>query len=129
MDQSRYVEWYPRIPSLAVCRLSYDDGCLEVNGLYKDGMLAVNIKFSGVLFSSISYEGVRLRLIEDLETPVSLVLVDKSSDLIRWVKDESFRARDLREARHYLIFIGNEVVDVISVEEPEICQPQVSGPG
>lgn len=74
----------------------------------------------GVLTVRISDEGVRLRLIEKLGKDNSLVLVDLESQLLSWVFEEGLHARDIRQAKHFIVLMGEEVYDIVSFSDLRI---------
>lgn len=122
MVQSRYQARSKQIDSVTALKLIYDDGDLRIQGLDHEGTLVVELRFRDVLLTRIAPEGVRLRLLPDLETTRSLVLTDEQSDLITWVIEEGLHTRDMRQAKHFLVLIGEEIVDVVSLSEPEVSQ-------
>lgn len=65
---------------------------------------------------------VRLKLLPELGTERGLVLIVEQSELIAWVLEEGLHTRDMRQAKHFLVFIGEEIVDVVSLSEPEILR-------
>ena len=103
-------------------KLIYDDGDLRIEGLDRAGSRVFELRFPDVLFTRITDEGVRLRLLPELGETRGLVLTDERSELITWVHDEGLRSRDMRDAKHFLVFAGQEIVDVVALSEPEISK-------
>jgi hypothetical protein len=120
MDQNRFRKLYADVDGVIALNLIYDDGDLRVQGLDRDSEPLVTLRFSPVLLTRIADEGVRLRLLRELPPMHALVLVDQQSELVSWVFDEGLETRDMRDVRHFMIFIGQEIVDVIAFDEPEI---------
>jgi hypothetical protein len=124
MDRSRYKTRYAQIDAVAALKLTYDDGDLRIQGLDRGASLVVELRFRDVLLTRISPEGVRLRLLPELGTERGLVLTDEQSELITWVLEEGLHTRDMRQAKHFLVFVGEEIVDVVSLSEPNILKKQ-----
>ncbi|MDE2150339.1 MAG: hypothetical protein KGJ55_11050 [Gammaproteobacteria bacterium] len=107
-------------------KLVYDDGDLRVQGLDRSAKPLVTLRFlSDVLLIRIVDEGVRLRLLREMPPMRALLLVDQQSELVRWVFDEGLETRDMRDVRHFMIFIGQEIVDVIAFDDPKITMHHV----
>ena len=124
MARNRYKILITQIESVVALKLIYDDGDLSIQGLDREGTLVVELRFRDVLLTRISPEGVRLRLIPELGAKRSLVLTDEQSELITWVLEEGLHTRDMRQAKHFLVFVGEEIVDVVSLSEPEVLSKQ-----
>lgn len=120
MVQSRYKAYFANVDSSVALKLIYDDGDLHIHGLDSKGILVVELHFRDVLLTRISPEGVRLRLLTELGEKSGLVLIDDQSKLIGWVLEEGLRTRDMSQAKHFLVFLGEEIVDVVSLSDPEI---------
>jgi hypothetical protein len=117
---SRYKQYYPLLDTVSALKLTYDDGELRIEGLNHVSSQVVELLFHDVLLTRISLEGVRLKLLPELGTERGFVLIDKQSELITWVQEEGLNTRDMSQAKHFLVFAGEEIVDVVSLSEPEI---------
>jgi hypothetical protein len=120
MAKSKYETFAEDVDSVAKLKLVYDDGDLRVQGLDHSDSLVVELRFRDVLTTRISYEGVRLRLLRELKSRGGFVLKVKQSELIEWVHDEGLQTRDLTHAEHFFVFVGEEVVEVVALSDPEI---------
>jgi len=120
MVRSRFKTYFARIDSLAALKLIYDDGDLRIQGLDRGSSPVIELRFRDVLLTRISPEGVRLRLLPELGAERDLVITDEESELITWVLEEGLHTRDMRQAKHFLVFVGEEIVDVVSLREPEV---------
>jgi len=117
---NRYKQYYPLLDTVAALKLTYDDGELRIEGFDHASSRIVELLFRDVLLTRISPEGVRLRLLPELGIERGLVLTDEQSELINWVQEEGLDTRDMRHAKHFLVFVGEELVDVVSLSEPEV---------
>ena len=118
----RYKEHFPEVNSVAIMKLVYDDGDLRIEGSDRKRSRVVELHFRDVLLTRITPEGVRVRLLPELAGVRGLVLTDEQSELITWVHDEGLRTRDMREAKHFLVFLPEEIVDVVALSDPEITK-------
>ena len=119
---NRFKQHFARVDSVSAMKLIYDDGDLRIEGLDRAGSRVFELRFPDVLLTRITDEGVRLRLLPELGGVHGLVLTDEQSELITWVHDEGLRTRDMREAKHFLVFAGEEIVDIVALSEPEISK-------
>jgi hypothetical protein len=119
----RFKQLYKQVGSIAVSKLIYDDGILLIQGFDRHHSLVVEISFPDILTVRISGEGVRLRLIGELDITNSLVLVDEDSQLLTWVLEEGLHTRDMEFAKHFIVLVGEEIYDVVSISEPQITSP------
>jgi hypothetical protein len=122
---NRHKQHAAQLESVAALKLIYDDGDLRIEGLDRTGSRVVELRFRDVLLTRITDEGVRLRLLQELGTERSLVLTDEQSELIAWVREEGLQTRDMRQAKHFLVFVGEEIVDVVALSDPEISKTRV----
>lgn len=122
---NRYKQHYPLLGTVVALKLTYDDGELRIEGVDHVSSRVVELLFRDVLLTRISPEGVRLKLLPELGTERGLVLTDEQSELITWVQEEGLDARDMRQAKHFLVFVGEEIVDVVSLSEPEVLSGYV----
>jgi hypothetical protein len=106
---------FPRISKIV-----YDDGILQVDGHDLEGLLRVRVLFPDPLFVRISDEGVRLRLQQEIGADQSFIFTDEDSPLLAWVAEEGLHTREMQQARHFIIVIGEEIVDVVSFSGPEV---------
>lgn len=119
----RFEEYYSLHADIMSSHLTYDDGILCIRGLDRAKMAVVEITFNDILLFRGTDEGVRLRLWRDLGMMRALVLIDKQSDIISWFLHESLETRDLTLAKHYIVSVGEEVFDILSISEPCISPP------
>ncbi|QGM97938.1 hypothetical protein [Methylocystis parvus] len=101
----------------------YDDGLLRIHGFDRANVAVVEIRFNDALLIRITDEGARLKLWRDLGTMRALILIDQQSDLLNWLFQENFQSRDLGLAKHYIISVGEEVFDIVSISEPYVSEP------
>jgi hypothetical protein len=101
-------------------KITFEDGCLRLEGADGDGKPVFMASFDGILLFRVADEGARLRLIRSGQYKNDLVAEILQSHLITWLKDESLDSRDISQLKHFLIFLGEEIVDVISFTEPKI---------
>jgi hypothetical protein len=120
---NRFKQHFARVDSVSAMKLIYDDGDLRVEGLDRAGSRVFELHFPDVLLTRITDEGLRLRLLPELQTAEhGLVLTDEQSELIPWVHEETLGSRDLRQAKHFLVFAGQEIVDVVALSDPKISK-------
>lgn len=118
--KNRYKTHYQPIDSVTALKLIYDDGDLRIQGLDNSEVLVVELHFQDVLLTRICPEEIRLRLLPELEETNGFVFSDQQSELIKWVDQEGLGTRDLSQAKHFLVFAGEEVVDVVALSEPAL---------
>ena len=46
--------------------------------------------------------------------------MDEESQLLSWIFEEGLHTRDMKLAKHFIVFVGEEVYDVVSFSEPRI---------
>jgi len=100
--------------------LIYDDGELLIQGFDLRNSLVVEISFPDILVVRLSDEGVRLRLLDELGAFNPFVIIDEESQLLGWIQEESLHTRNTGLAKHFVIFAGEEIYDVVSFTEPRI---------
>ena len=120
MERSRYKRWIKQVDSVVALKLVYDDGELRILGLDRASSVTVELYFQDILLIRISPEEVRLRLFQELGTVQSLVLIDEQSELIDWLSEEGLHTRDMRQSKHFIVFIGEEIIDVVSLSKPKV---------
>ncbi|MEE7545960.1 hypothetical protein HF319_01905 [Xanthomonas sp. Kuri4-1] len=96
------------------------DGVLEIEGRGVLDDVIVRITFESVLVVRICDEGVRIRLSQNDDCEHALMLSQKDSDISRWVADEGLNTRDMSAVNSYIIFIGEEVLDVVTSSSPVV---------
>lgn len=96
----------------------FDDGVVLVQGRAPDDVAVLEVEFPSVEFLGISDEGSRLRLLNDLDGLRGALLKSRDGDLLRYFADESLHTREGIELTHYIFMIGEEIIDVITREEP-----------
>jgi len=119
---NRYEEHYSLHADIMSSQMIYDDGLLQIRGLDRTNTAIIEISFKDVLLFRGTDEGARLKLWRDLGTMRAFILVDRQSDIIDWLFQESLETRDLALAKHYIILVGEEVFDILSISEPCISQ-------
>jgi len=101
-------------------KVTFDDGALKIEGFGRGGSLAVEIRLESAILVRIADEGARLRLLQELEGKRGLVLIGADSGLLDWLMHECMQTRDLKEAKHFIVVAGEEIIDVVSFAVPEI---------
>jgi hypothetical protein len=117
--ETRYSILHSKVGATA-SKIEYDDGILRILCVDREEKALATIEFENVLLLRLTDEGTRLRLLTELAGRHGLVVVDNESPLMQWIQEESRGTRDLRSARHYLIFSGEEVMDIVSLVQPAI---------
>lgn len=117
---SRFKQLYARVHSAAVTKVIYDDGELRIQGFDRHGSLVIELRFPDFLLIRLSDEGLRLKLLKELGPTRSFVLLEEKSKLLSWLDDECLQTRDTKNAKHFIVIIGEEIVDVVSVSDPQI---------
>ena len=108
-----------------------DKGPFELMSLIDDGELKIKVRcgtqelIQFAFLTNTSYrridESVAFRTLENI---IIENVVDKcffevnDSEYIKWFNEESFESA-LREVKHFLLFLNNDVIDVLSTSEPE----------
>ena len=118
----RYKERFPEVHSAEIMKLVYDDGDLRIEGLDRNRSQVIGLRFRDVLLTRIAPEGVRLRLLPELGTQRGLVLTDEQSELTSWVLEEGLGTRNMRDAKHFMVRIGEEIVDVVALSDLEVTK-------
>jgi hypothetical protein len=122
MDHDRFKKLHEDVDGVIALKLVYDDGELRILGLDRSAEPLVTLRFSPVLLTRIADEGVRLRLLGEMAPQHALLVLDQQSELVGWVSDEGLKTRDMRDVKHFMIFMAQEIVDVIAFDEPEISK-------
>lgn len=117
--ETRYSIIHPGIGN-ASSKIEYDDGILGIRCFGREGELLASVRFDSVLLVRVTDEAGRLQLLTQLAGRHGFVMVDNESLLIQWIGDESMGTRDLGRAKHYVILSGEEVIDVVSFDQPSI---------
>lgn len=115
---SRYSVFNSELKYPDKIRVSYDDGGLNVKACKYDETPVFNIDFEDVLLAKICPESVRLKLVAETENYKGLILIDKESDLTQWLSEQALDIPDMQTYTHYILFLGREVLEVISSCEP-----------
>lgn len=119
---NRYKRYCAQLNERVALKLTYDDGELRLQGLDRSGLLVVELRFIDVLLARVTPEGLRLRLLPDLGMEGGFILIDERSELIEWVAEEGLHTRDIRQAKHFIVLPGEEIVDVVSLSDPEVLK-------
>lgn len=119
--ETSYQVIHPRRALIEASRLIYEDGVLSIQGIGSDGEVAAELRFVGVLLARLADEGARLRLLSGLGGCSGFVLEDQSSELLEWLSAEGMQTRDMRHARHFVVFAGEEIIDVVAFAAPALC--------
>jgi hypothetical protein len=117
--ETRHKILHPYIPS-AACKATYDDGTLCIEGLNREGLVVLSVSFGSILLFRLMDEGMRLKLLTELSGMRGLLMTDEDSLLTHWISDESCGTRDTSEARHFIVFAGEEILDIVSTGAPTI---------
>ncbi|MFC3815295.1 hypothetical protein [Lysobacter sp. GCM10012299] len=109
-------------PFQAVCssRITYDDGALRIAGCDRHDSVIAEVRFEDPLSVSISEEGTRLRSLQALGGIVGSIVKDTASELLAWLDAEALGTRDMANAQHFIVRIGEEIVDVICFTDPVV---------
>jgi hypothetical protein len=119
--ETRYEIIHPQTVHVSVaCRVVYDDGVLSIEGYDQNTTAVIKVEFGNVVHVRISDEGGRIRLLQAMGNQRGLVMIDKRSTLLDWVIEEALETRQPSQLKHYLIFLGEEVIDVIAPASPEV---------
>ncbi|OZB58782.1 MAG: hypothetical protein B7X31_13250 [Thiomonas sp. 13-66-29] len=116
---TKYTKVHQKIDTTA-SKVTCDDGVLLVECFNAIGQLVAEVSFDSFLVLRVSDEGVRLALLDDLGPLRGFILSAQDSSLIQWVSMEGKETRDLKHAGHFIVFAGEEVVDVVSVSMPQV---------
>ncbi|RZT38361.1 hypothetical protein [Cupriavidus agavae] len=85
----------------------------------------ISIKFDDYLFYSKQDEGDALKTLKELKKfdllGNTLIRADGST-LLRWFSRETFSIRNSRVMQHYIILTNNDIINVLSLSEPEISE-------
>lgn len=117
---NRFEVVLEKLPDVCVSRVSFDDGALLVQGGREDGAIAIEVRFTGVHFVGISDEGSKLRLLRDLNGVRGAILRSESDPVMRQFIAESLDTLEGVELFHYVLMLGEEIIDVISGYDPDI---------
>jgi hypothetical protein len=91
-----------------------------MKGCRIDGADAVEIRFPAIHFLSISDEGSRLRLLNDLGDVRATILKTRGDPVVSQFLAESLGTLESLPLAHYLVLLGEEIFDVISGYAPEV---------
>lgn len=117
---NRFEVVLEKVPDVCFSRVSFDDGALLVQGGREGGAIAIEVSFPGVHFVGITDEGSKLRLLRDLEGVRGAILRSESDSVMRQFIAESLDTLDGVELSHYILMLGEEIIDVISGYEPDV---------
>ncbi|WP_145479195.1 hypothetical protein [Stenotrophomonas rhizophila] len=108
------------LPRPSSSNVLFDDGRLVIQGRDGGGRVILEIAFSSVDFIGISDEGARLRLFADMGERRGALIRCNEGSLISYYVDESLGTRSSHQLAHFIFMIGEEVIDVISGDDPEV---------
>lgn len=117
---NRFEVVLEKLPGMSFSRVCFDDGTLLVQGGREDGAIAIEVNFPGVHFVGISDEGSRLRLLRDLDGVRGTILRSKGDPVMRQFIAESLDTLEGNEFSHYILMLGEEIIDVISGYDPDV---------
>jgi hypothetical protein len=80
----------------------------------------LEIAFSSVNFICVSDEGARLRLFADMGEARGALVRCHEGTMMNYYIEESLGTASGPGLLHYILMIGEEVIDVISPGEPEV---------
>lgn len=101
-------------------KLVYDDGVVSIQGFDGSGKSAVEVSFPDVLLVRVTEEGGRLRLLRIIEDRKALICLHEESELVAWYSDENLSIRDVSDVKHFILLIGEEIIDVLSLSMPSV---------
>lgn len=103
-------------------RLSDNDEVLEICLLGKSG-LKIRFLFDSHLCYRKLDEGDALRTLSQI-SPEGLAgryfYLVENSDFVEWFIDQSYGVREIGVVEHYLICSENDIIDVLSLNPPEV---------
>lgn len=108
------------LPRPSSSNVVFDDGRVVIQGRDGDDCVVLEISFSSVDFICVSDEGVRLRLFADMGDKRGALVRCNQGSLMSYYVDESLGTRSSNQLSHFILMIGEEVIDVISGDEPEV---------
>lgn len=108
------------LPTSSSSNVVFDDGRLVIQGRSGAGSVILEVEFSSVDFICISDEGARLRLFAEMGERRGAVVRCNEGSLMSYFVDESLLTRSGHELSHLIFMIGEEVIDVISADEPKV---------
>ncbi len=108
------------LPRPSSSNVVFDDGRVVIQGRDGDDCVALEISFSSVDFICVSDEGVRLRLFADMGDKRGALVRCNEGSLKSYYVDESLGTRSSNQLSHFILMIGEGVIDVISGDEPEV---------
>jgi hypothetical protein len=118
--KTRFKVLLPTVQGAVRTLVTYDDGEVRLQGLDRNGDSLVTVCFVGPPVVRIADEGVRLRLLEHLGGTRATILIDERSELTPWVFNEGLQTRDMSSLRHFILLLGEEVVDILAFDEPTV---------
>lgn len=121
--EERFKVRLPTVEGVVRTLVVYDDGVVRLQAFGRNGDSLVTIRFVGPLMVRIADEGVRLWLLGHLGDMRGTILLDERSELSPWTFDEGLHTRDMSLVRHFILLLGEEVVDVLAFDEPDVRLP------
>ncbi|MEG2578724.1 MAG: hypothetical protein RSA54_13450 [Glutamicibacter sp.] len=118
--ESKYKVVADNFSSAISSKVCYDDGELHVFGCNSSGEHTLEIAFDSVVFVRVGDEGGRLRLFGEMGGVRGGIVVCDHSDLLTWLVEESLGARRNKGLRHYVLMMGEEIIDVVSGYYPAV---------
>ncbi len=119
---ARYETFLPRRVIVARAVMAYANGRLRLDGLNARGGTVLSLAFDDVRFLRCCPADAHPELRREQQDPAACITLDHRSAITLWLHAANYDARDLRDARHYIAFIGQEIFDVIAMRAPEITE-------
>jgi len=108
------------LPRPSSSHVVFDDGRVVIQGRDGDDRVILEIAFSSVNFICVSDERARLRLFADMGEVRGALVRCHEGTMMNCYIEESLGTASGPGLLHYILMIGEEVIDVISPGEPEV---------
>lgn len=116
----RYEVLLDLLPRPSSSNVVFDDGRVVVQGRDGDDCVILEIAFSSVDLICVSDEGARLRLFAAMGDARGALVRCHEGTLMKFYIEESLGTRSSPRLLHYILMMGEEVIEVISAGEPEV---------
>ena len=104
-------------------RILIEDGFFVAEAIAVNGAILASVSFDQVVAVRVTDEGVRLGFLKNKKFEEDAVVEIFNSEFVSWLESESMSTRNLAPLRHFSIFLGEEVIDVVSACGPTIQLP------